>query len=395
MASDSRSVHRVGVLLGTRPEAIKLAPVVLALRDAPWLEPVVVSTGQHADLVTPVLAAFGIGPAQEEMCDLGLMRPGQELSDLAGRATTAIGQAIADLGLAAVIVQGDTTTTLAGALAGFYRGVPVVHVEAGLRTGDRRAPWPEEANRRMITQVADLHCAPTDRAARALLAEGVAAESVLHTGNTVVDALVAILASGAGYTGQDAGLLQRLDDAEGRLLLVTAHRRESWGAGLEGIAHGVAAAAAMHPDLEIVVPLHPNPRVRDALVPVLAPVPRVHLIDALDYPDFARLLRRADLVLTDSGGIQEEACTLGRPTLVARTVTERPEGTEAGGLRLVGTSPVRIAAEIDRLLRDPVAYDALVCRSSPFGDGAAAARIVAALDDLLRPAGDRPLSLVP
>lgn len=395
MAGASGPARRIGVLLGTRPEAIKLAPVVLALRDAAGFEPVVVSTGQHADLVAPVLAAFGIDPAGEGVHDLALMRPGQELSDLAGRATTAVGRAIADLGLAAVVVQGDTTTSLAGALAGFYRGVPVVHVEAGLRTGDRRAPWPEEANRRMITQVADLHCAPTERAAGALLAEGVAPQSVITTGNTVVDALLAILARSTGYTGPDAALLQRLEDADRRLLLVTAHRRESWGTGLEGIAHGVAAAATAHPELEVVVPLHPNPRVREALVPVLAGRPRVHLIEALDYPDFARLLRRADLVLTDSGGIQEEACTLGRPTLVARTVTERPEGTEAGGLRLVGTSPLRIAAEIARLLRDPAAYEALVCRSSPFGDGAAASRIVIALDDLLRPVEDRPLSLVP
>lgn len=395
MAGASGPARRIGVLLGTRPEAIKLAPVVLALRDAAGFEPVVVSTGQHADLVAPVLAAFGIDPDGEVVHDLALMRPGQELSDLAGRATTAVGRAIADLGLAAVVVQGDTTTSLAGALAGFYRGVPVVHVEAGLRTGDRRAPWPEEANRRMITQVADLHCAPTERAAGALLAEGVAPQSVITTGNTVVDALLAILARSTGYTGPDAALLQRLEDADRRLLLVTAHRRESWGTGLEGIAHGVAAAATAHPELEVVVPLHPNPRVREALVPVLAGRPRVHLIEALDYPDFTRLLRRADLVLTDSGGIQEEACTLGRPTLVARTVTERPEGTEAGGLRLVGTSPLRIAAEIARLLRDPAAYEALVCRSSPFGDGAAATRIVIALDDLLRPVEDRPLSLVP
>lgn len=368
--------RRVGVVLGTRPEAVKLAPVVVALRASAQYEPVVVSTGQHRDLLAPLLGFFGVRPD----LDLDLMRPGQSLSDLAGLATTRIGRAVEDLGLDLLIVQGDTTTTLAGALAGFYHQVPVVHVEAGLRTDDRLSPYPEEVNRRAVTQLADLHLAPTDRAAARLLAEGVDPARVLVTGNTVIDALFETVRRRHPYAGPDA---PALTDAEGdgrRLLLVTAHRRESWGAGLDGIAEAVGRLVDAHPDLTVVFPVHPNPLVREPVRRRLGGRDRVLLVEPLDYPSFVRLLARADLVLTDSGGIQEEACSLGRPTLVARDTTERPEGIEAGGLRLVGTDPARIVAEATRLLTDSAAYDALVCRSLPFGDGTASARSVAALD---------------
>ncbi|MEI5674231.1 MULTISPECIES: non-hydrolyzing UDP-N-acetylglucosamine 2-epimerase [unclassified Nocardioides] len=367
--------RRVGVVLGTRPEAVKLAPLVVALRASAHYEPVVVSTGQHRDLLAPLLGFFGVQPD----LDLDLMRAGQSLADLAGLATTRIGQAIEDLGLDLLVVQGDTTTTLAGALAGFYHRVPVVHVEAGLRTDDRLSPYPEEVNRRAVTQLADLHLAPTDRAAERLLAEGVDPSRVLVTGNTVIDALFETVRRRHPYAGPDAAALADAEGA-GRLLLVTAHRRESWGVGLDGIAEAVGRLVDAHPDLTVVFPVHPNPLVREPVRRRLGGSDRVLLAEPLDYPSFVRLLARADLVLTDSGGIQEEACSLGRPTLVARDTTERPEGIEAGGLRLVGTDPARIVAEATRLLTDPAAYGALVCRSLPFGDGTASARAVAALD---------------
>ena len=374
-----RPVRRVGVVLGTRPEAIKLAPVVAALRASTGYEPVVVSTGQHRQLLDQLLGFFGVVPD----VDLDLMRPGQTLTDLAGLATARMGAAVDDLALDLLVVQGDTTTTLAGALAGFYRGIPVAHLEAGLRTDDRLSPYPEEVNRRVVTQLADLHLAPTRWAGDRLLAEGVDPRRVLVTGNTVVDALLETVRRRPAFTGPDAAALGDLGatSADGRrVLLVTAHRRESWGAGLDGITEAVARLVAAHPDLVAVFPVHPNPLVADPVRRRLGGLPGVLLVEPLDYPSFVRLLDRADLVLTDSGGIQEEACSLGTPTLVARDVTERPEGVAAGGLLLVGTDPTRIVAEASRLLTDPAAHDALVCRSLPFGDGSAAARVVAALD---------------
>ncbi|CAN5146750.1 hypothetical protein BH09ACT12_BH09ACT12_36960 [soil metagenome] len=367
---------RVGVVLGTRPEAIKLAPVVGALRRSDRYEPVVVSTGQQRDLLEQLLGYFDLAPD----ADLDLMVPGQSLSDLAGRALQRIGSAIETLGLDVIVVQGDTTTTLAGALAGFYRKVPVVHVEAGLRTGDKLSPYPEEANRRLVTHVADLHLAPTSLAADALLREGVDPRRVLVPGNTVVDSLFLTRRRDRPYTGPEAELLTAVHESDRRVLLVTAHRRESWGSGLDGIADAVARIVDAHPDVVAVFPVHPNPLVRASADRYLAGKDRVLRTDPLSYPDFVRLLARSDLVLTDSGGIQEEACTLGKPTLVARDVTERPEGEAAGGLRLVGTDAARIAQEAHCLLTDQAAYQALVCTSMPFGDGRAAERIVTALD---------------
>jgi UDP-N-acetylglucosamine 2-epimerase (non-hydrolysing) len=376
---------RVGVVLGTRPEVVKLAPVVLALRAHPDHEPVVISTGQHRDLLEPLLTLFGLAAD----VDLDLMVPGQSLTDLAGAAVRRVGAALDELDLDALVVQGDTTTTLAGALAGFYARVPVVHVEAGLRTDDRLAPYPEEVNRRVVTQLADLHLAPTATAAARLLAEGVDPERVVTTGNTVVDALLATLERGLPYTGPDAARLAAAEAADGPLLLVTAHRRESWDGGIAAIAAAVADLVAAHPDLTVVFPVHPNPVVRSAVLPALGALSRVVLTEPLGYADFVRLLRHSDVVLTDSGGIQEEACSLGVPTLVARDTTERPEGAGAGGLLLVGTDRDRIVSAADRLLRDRAAYDALRCTTMPFGDGHAAGRVVDALDLVLAPAVDR------
>lgn len=371
-------IVRVGVVLGTRPEAIKLAPVVSALRASKRYVPVVVSTGQHRHLLDQLLGLFDVAPD----VDLDLMVPGQPLSELAGRAIARIGEQLERLAIDLLVVQGDTTTTMAGALAAFYGGVPVAHVEAGLRTYDRRAPYPEEVNRRLVTQLADLHLAATQRARECLVLEGVDPATVVVTGNTVVDALFETARRNRPYGGVDALRLEAAHSSSGPLMIVTAHRRESWGAGLVGIADAVASLVHKHPELTVVFPVHPNPVVRQSVVPRLAGHPRIVLTDPLDYPDFVRLMRRSDLLLTDSGGIQEEACSLGKPTLVTRDTTERPEGEDAGGLRLAGTDPARIIAEVDRLLTDPAAYDALVCTSLPFGDGHAAERIVDALTQL-------------
>ena len=370
---------RVGVVLGTRPEAIKLAPVITALRGSGRFHPVVISTGQHRHLLDPRLGLFDRAPE----VDLDLMEPGQSLTDLAGRAIVAIGQALTDHAVDVLVVQGDTTTTMCGALAGFYRGIPVAHVEAGLRTHDRYSPYPEEVNRRMVTQLADLHLAPTGQARDRLVLEGVDPATVVVTGNTGIDALFATVRGRRPYAGPEAAALETVDAGQDRVLLVTAHRRESWGAGLDGIAEAVARLVDSHRDLVAVFPVHPNPTVRASVVPRLARHPRVVLTVPLDYPDMVRLMNRADLVLTDSGGVQEEACTLGKPTLVTRDTTERPEGALAGGLRLVGTDPGRIVAEAGRLLTDPAAYAELVCTSLPFGDGRASARIVDALTTLV------------
>jgi UDP-N-acetylglucosamine 2-epimerase (non-hydrolysing) len=366
---------RVGVVLGTRPETVKLAPVVAALAASTDYEPVVISTGQQRQLLDQLLSLFDIQPD----VDLDLMVPGQTLSDLAGRAVQAMGEVLERLDIDLLVVQGDTTTAMAGALAGFYQRIPVAHVEAGLRTQDRFAPYPEEVNRRIVTQLADLHLAPTDRAAAQLLAEGVDPRSVVVTGNTVVDALFDTVRRQRAYAGQDAAALAEVEAFGGRVVLVTAHRRESWGAGLSGIAEAIAAIVEERPDVQVVFPLHPNPVVRDSVLPWLEGRDRVLLTDPLDYPDFVRLLARADLVVTDSGGIQEEACSLGTPTLVTRDTTERPEGADAGGLLLVGTRAADIHAAASRLLVDPAAYEALVCTSLPFGDGDAATRVVEAL----------------
>lgn len=381
---DARRRLRVGVVLGTRPEAIKQAPIALALAGHPGFEPVVISTGQHREMVGPLLAGFGLAATVE----LDLMAPGQTLTDLGGRALQALGRVIVEQSLDLVVVQGDTTTALAGALAGFYHRVPVVHVEAGLRTDDRLSPYPEEVNRRVITQLADLHLAPSAQAAERLLAEGVDPGAVAHTGNTVVDALFETVRQNRPYAGVDAVALEELNralDGGARSLLVTAHRRESWGGGIERISTALARLVEANPDLHVVFPLHPNPVVRDVALGVLAGSPRVLTCAPLPYSDLVRVMSRARAVLTDSGGIQEEACSLGIPTLVTRDVTERPEGLAAGGLRLVGTDPATIEREVSALLHDDAAHAALVCQGLPFGDGWAAARSVAAIAALFAP----------
>jgi UDP-N-acetylglucosamine 2-epimerase (non-hydrolysing) len=361
------SPKRVMVVFGTRPEAIKVAPLIQALAAAPWSRPVVAVTAQHRRILDQVLELFAICPNY----DLDIMRSGQTLTDVTIGALGGLGPILADADPDLVVVQGDTTTTFAAALAGFYRQVPVVHLEAGLRTGDVRSPYPEEMNRRLTSQLASLHLAPTPDARSNLLAEGVDPCSVVVTGNTVIDALHWTVGRRVPYRARE---LAGLEDDPRRVLLVTAHRRESWGEPMTAIGSAVAELARCEPELLVVLPVHPNPRVREALLPAVAGLANVMVIEPLAYGEFARLLERATIVLSDSGGVQEEAPSLGKPVLVMRDTTERPEAVAAGTAQLVGTDRDRIVAGVLRLLHDPVAYEGMANAVNPYGDGQAAER---------------------
>jgi UDP-N-acetylglucosamine 2-epimerase (non-hydrolysing) len=364
---------RVLCAFGTRPEAIKMAPVVAELGTRPGIDCSVAVTAQHRELLDEVLDLFGILPDH----DLDVMTAAQTPSEVAARILGNVGDLLAKSDPDWVLVQGDTTTAMAMALGAFHAGVRVGHVEAGLRTGDRFHPFPEEMNRRVVSMVADLHFAPTASARANLLAEGIDDADVIVTGNTVVDAFVEISARPFDTTGTPlAGV--PLD--EGRLVVLTAHRRESLGAPLREAFRAVRALVERYDDLRIVYPVHPNPDVRGAAFDVLGQVDRVHLVSPLDYRCFVGLLARAHLVLTDSGGVQEEAPSAGVPVLVLRDVTERPEAIEAGTARLVGTTATRIVSAASRLLDDRSAYEAMARASNPYGDGRARIRIADAFD---------------
>jgi UDP-N-acetylglucosamine 2-epimerase (non-hydrolysing) len=375
-----RSARKVRVLsvFGTRPEAIKMAPVVLRLAEHPGFEARVCVTAQHRSMLDSVLEDFAIRPD----FDLDVMRERQTLCGIAARVLDGLQAVLDSFRPDRVLVHGDTTTTLAASLAAFYNRIPVGHVEAGLRTGNLEAPWPEEANRKVTAVVTDLHFAPTERARRALLAEGVAPEKIRVTGNTVIDALLLAREK----LRSDARLAQRLAerfaflDPSRRLVLVTGHRRESFGRGFENICRALAELARRHPDIEILYPVHLNPNVREPVFRILGGLPSVHLIEPLEYLPFVHLMDRAYLIVTDSGGIQEEAPSLGKPVLVMREVTERPEAVEAGTVRLVGTDFARIVEETGKLLTDPAAYRRMATAVNPYGDGRAAERIERALE---------------
>ncbi|MFG3441171.1 non-hydrolyzing UDP-N-acetylglucosamine 2-epimerase [Nonomuraea sp. NPDC047897] len=368
-------MRRVMVVYGTRPEAIKVAPLVIGLMDAEVFEPIVVVTGQHRQLLDQVHETFGVKPD----ADLRLMRPGQTLAELTSRAVCGLDTLVAEQRPDAVVVQGDTTTTLAGALAAFYHRVPVVHLEAGLRSGDLFAPFPEEANRSLTSRITSLHLAPTAGNAGNLMREGVPAESIVVTGNTVIDAL---LRSGQAWHGYRDPRLASLERDGRRVIVVTAHRRESWGHRMEGIGRALSRLAARERDVRIVFPMHPNPALRRTLLPWLDRHPNITVTEPLHYGDFARLLHRSYLVLTDSGGIQEEAPSLGKPVLVMRDTTERPEAVRAGAARLVGTGEDGIVAAVTGLLRSPEAYRHMARARNPYGDGRATERALAALAHL-------------
>ncbi len=363
---------RLMVVVGTRPEAIKLAPLIGKLRAAPDLEPVVVSTGQHQQMLDQALGLFSIRPHY----DLNVMKPGQSLSGVTCRVLAGIKPAIQREKPDAVIVQGDTTTTFSGALAAFYEQVPVVHLEAGLRTGDPLSPYPEEMNRRLVTQLSALHLTPTSSNRDNLLAEGVERGSVVTIGNTGIDALLEAAAASNGYERPE---LRFLEEDTRRVLLVTTHRRESWGAPMAGIGRAVATIARGDPELLVVIPMHLNPVVRQALAPAVRDLPNVLVTEPASYGDFVRLMIRSSLILTDSGGVQEEGPSLGKPVLVLRDTTERPEAMAFGTARLVGTGRARIVDGVHALLYDPAAYAGMANATNPYGDGQAADRAVAAI----------------
>jgi len=360
------------VIYGTRPEVIKLAPVIWALRGRN-VHVVTCATGQHRELIAPLLTWFGI----ENDFDLELMRPGQSLVDLTASALEAVSRLIQRIKPRLIVVQGDTSTAFAGALAGYLNQVPVAHVEAGLRTGNLFDPYPEEANRKMISAVTGYHFAPTASAQRQLLAEGIAPASVFLVGNTVIDALL-WTATRIDHEAQGG-----LDDGEQRLILVTAHRRESFGAPLDGICRALLSLIERNPELRIVFPVHPNPQVREKVHQLLGNEPRIQLFAPLDYQEMVLVLAKSYLVLTDSGGLQEEAPALGKPVLVLRNTTERPEAVEAGAARLVGTGHDTIVHETEALLRQPERYAAMARVRFPFGDGHSAERIARILKDRL------------
>lgn len=360
-------MRHVLVVVGTRPEVIKLAPVVHTLRA--WPEPprvTVCATGQHRALLDSALAALEI----RADLDLNVMQVAQHPVDLLGRLMLRLRPVLTELRPDTVVVQGDTATVLAAALAGFLHGARVAHVEAGLRTHDRRAPFPEEVNRRVTGVVADDHFAPTAAARAALIAEGVPPERVFVTGNTIVDALAWMRAR----IGQRP-LPPALDPGDRRLVLITAHRRESFGPPLRELCLALRELAERFADVELIYPVHLNPSVQQPAQEILAGCPRVRLVEPVPYTDFVALLLRAHLVLTDSGGIQEEAPGLGKPTLVLRAKTERPEAVATGVVRLVGMDRARIVAEASRLLSDPLAYAAMARPVHVYGDGRAAQRI--------------------
>ncbi len=364
--------QKIMVVFGTRPEAIKLFPVIAALQADPRFTPVVCVSAQHRQMLDQVLAIAGLVPDH----DLDLMKPEQTLDGLTAALLTDLGKVMDQVKPDRVMVQGDTATAMAGALAAYYRKVPVDHVEAGLRSGNIYHPWPEEVNRKIIGSIASLHFAPTEVSEAALLRENVPAERVLVTGNTVIDALHWVtdrIKANPALAGGLAELEARF--AGKRIIGVTTHRRENFGGGMEAIAEAIRQIAA-RPDVAVIFPVHLNPNVRAVMNTALAGLDNVALIDPLDYPHFARLLSIADIMLTDSGGVQEEAPALGKPVLVMRETTERPEGVSAGTARLVGTETATIVTEIFTLLDDKAAYARMAQAHNPFGDGHAARRIV-------------------
>jgi UDP-N-acetylglucosamine 2-epimerase (non-hydrolysing) len=379
----------LALIVGTRPECIKLAPVFAELRRSGKTRPLLVSTGQHRELLDQALGSFGLKPD----VDLGLMQPGQSLPELSSRVITGMSAWLAEAKPAAVVVQGDTTTVLGSALAAFYAGIPVAHVEAGLRTDDIRSPFPEEMNRRATSTLVQWHFCPTQQAKANLLREGIPEAHCHVTGNTVIDALLATRARIGGLEGAAVGarlgvppafIASHLASPKARWILVTGHRRESFGPGFENLCHGIRRLVDTHPDLGVLYPVHLNPRVQEPVRRLLGGHPRIALAAPAAYEDFVWLMDRSTFVLTDSGGVQEEAPSLGKPVLVMRENTERPEGVTAGTSELVGTDADRIVAAATRLLSDPAEYARRSQLRNPYGDGDAAVRIARVMEAALQ-----------
>lgn len=373
---ETRARRRVMLLYGTRPEAIKVAPLIAALRAHPALKPVVAVTGQHREMLDQVHTTFGITPDH----DLQLMSPGAGLAQIAATMLVATSELLQTDRPDLLVVQGDTSSAFAAALAAFYQRLPLVHLEAGLRTGDNYSPFPEEVNRRLTAPLAALHLAPTTTSKANLEAEGIDPATIAVTGNTVIDALHATLAAPVAFADP---AVARVVTGPRRLLLVTTHRRESWGDRMAAAMDAVRVIAQQRPDVHVVLPMHLNPVVRRLIEPRLGDLENVLLTEPLLYDEFTHVLRASHVVLTDSGGVQEEAPSLGKPVLVMRDTTERPEGVLAGTVRLVGTDPHVITEQTLRLFEDDEAYAAMATAVNPYGDGVAAQRCVGAIAELL------------
>ncbi len=369
---------RVMTVFGTRPEAIKMAPVALALQAESSIDHTLCVTGQHREMLDQVMSLFDL----HADFDLKVMCAGQDLYDVTSSVLSGMRTVLRDSNPDLVLVHGDTTTCFAAALAAFYLNIPVGHVEAGLRTRDLRAPFPEEGNRAMVGRLAQFHFAPTATARENLLAEGIPATSIHVTGNTVIDALLMArrkletLDTSSWHGAIDEALIARIEARASRLILITGHRRENFGQGFIDLCHAIRTLAQNHPDWLFVYPVHLNPNVRQPVQSALGDLGNVCLIEPVEYLPFVWLMDRCDLILTDSGGIQEEGPTFGKPVLVTRDVTERPEALAAGTVKLVGTDPTRIVREIEHLLGSADAYRAMSTAANPFGDGRAASRIV-------------------
>jgi UDP-N-acetylglucosamine 2-epimerase (non-hydrolysing) len=368
---------KVLTIFGTRPEAIKMAPLVHALSQDAAFESRVCVTAQHREMLDQVLRLFEITPDY----DLNIMKPGQGLTEITSRILTGLKPVLDEFRPDVVLVHGDTTTTLSASLAAFYHQIPVGHVEAGLRTGDLSSPWPEEGNRVLTGHLAKWHFAPTENARTNLQREGISADGIFVTGNTVIDALLWV----RDRVKNDTSLAQQLAenypflDAAKKLILVTGHRRESFGGGFERICSALAEIARQHPDVQIVYPVHLNPNVSEPVNRILRGIDNIILIDPQDYLPFVYLMDKACLILTDSGGVQEEAPSLGKPVLVMRETTERPEAVDAGTVRLVGTDPATIVEEVNRLLNNEDEYNSMSRAHNPYGDGDACRHILDAL----------------
>ena len=382
--------HKIAIIIGTRPEVIKMAPVYLAMKSSTALTPILVSTGQHREMLDQACAVFGLHPD----ADLRLMQAGQDLPSLTARVIQAVSALLSDIKPAAILVQGDTTTVLGASLAAFYQHIPIGHVEAGLRTYNLQSPWPEEMNRRLADPISRWCFAPTISCKDNLLSERVPPENIFVTGNTVIDALLWVKKSIEPKGGfaedfvrkhaigeQFASRFLRGTETSGRLILVTGHRRESFGKGFECICTAIRTLVDQFPDVGVIYPVHLNPNVQEPVRRALGNHERIQLIAPTDYESFVWLMRRAYFILSDSGGVQEEAPSLGKPVLVMRDTTERPEGISVGTSRLTGTDPQRILHECSILLNDQRDYSARSALKNPYGDGQASARIVAVLEN--------------
>lgn len=366
---------KIMTIYGTRPEAIKVAPVIKALELSENFESIAVVTGQHREMLDQVNALFGIAPAR----DLAIMSKNQSLNEIVAKVISGIDAVLAEFQPDAVIVQGDTSTVMGAAVAAFNRQIPVVHLEAGLRSGDILSPFPEEANRKLTSQIARLHLAPTEQSKKNLLAEGVKESDVVVTGNSVIDALMHTVQQPVVFSDP---AVPEVIAGDKPIVLVTTHRRENLGSAMDNIGRAVATLAKKYPDHHFVLPAHKNPLVRETILPHLEGLDNVLVTEPLAYVEFTHLIKSSRIVLTDSGGVQEEAPSLGKPVLVMRENTERPEAVEAGTVRLIGTDFSRIVNEVSQLIDDPAHFNSMANAVNPYGDGLAAERTVAALENL-------------